>query len=122
MNSRGRFAIKFARPPEKFADGLVKALADRGPFCRHGVGPDASMLLVSNRLLPALGMHHMSRVVLGIPRQGSMRDGAWPLTGTQKAMMAAVKVIPKPMMKLLTDRVARKAAANTAEQGSENNA
>jgi NAD(P)-dependent dehydrogenase (short-subunit alcohol dehydrogenase family) len=50
MNSRGRFAIKFARPPEKFTDGLVKALADRGAFRRHGVGPDASMLLVSNRL------------------------------------------------------------------------
>ena len=55
MNSRGRFAMKFARPPERFTDGLVKALADRGAFRRHGVGPDASMLLVSNRLLPSAG-------------------------------------------------------------------
>jgi NAD(P)-dependent dehydrogenase (short-subunit alcohol dehydrogenase family) len=117
MNSRGRFAIKFARPPEKFTDGLVKALADRGAFRRHGVGPDASMLLVSNRLLPSPGMHHMSRLVLGIPSHGSMRGGAWPLTGTQRAMVLAAKVIPKSLMQRLADRAARK----TAEQGSESN-
>jgi NAD(P)-dependent dehydrogenase (short-subunit alcohol dehydrogenase family) len=117
MNSRGRFAIKFARPPEKFTDGLVKALADHGAFRRHGVGPDASMLLVSNRLLPSPGMHHMSRLVLGIPRYGSMRGGAWPLTGTQRAMVLAAKVIPKSLMQRLADRAARK----TAEQGSERN-
>lgn len=119
MNSRGRYAMKFARPAERFTDGLAKALTDRGPFARHGVGPDASMLLVSNRLLPAPGMHHMSRLVLGIPKQGSMRDGAWPLTGTQKAMMAAAKVIPKPIMARLADRAARKAAAT--EQGNTSN-
>lgn len=123
MNSRGRFAIKFARPPEKFADGLVKALSDRGAFRRHGVGPDASMLLVFSRLLPSAAMHHMSRLVLGIPRQGAMRDGAWPLTTAQRGMMFAIKVIPQPVMKVLTDRAARKAAASTVvEQGSESNA
>lgn len=122
MNSRGRFAIKFARSPERFTDGLVKALADRGPIRRHGVGPDASMLLVSSRLLPSAGMHHMSRLVLGIPRQGSMRDGAWPLTTAQRAMVFAIKVIPKPVMNILTDRAARKAAASSAVQGSESNA
>jgi NAD(P)-dependent dehydrogenase (short-subunit alcohol dehydrogenase family) len=117
MNSRGRFAIKFARPPERFTDGLVKALADRGPFRRHGVGPDASMLLVSNRLLPSPGMHHMSRLVLGIPRHGAMRGGAWPLTGAQRAMVLAAKVIPKSLMQRLADRAARKAT----EQGRESN-
>jgi hypothetical protein len=122
MNSRGRYAMKFARPAEKFTDGLEKALADRGPFRRHGVGPDASMLLIFNRLLPAPGMHHMSRLVLGIPKQGSMRGGAWPLTGTQKAMMAAAKVIPKPVMQRLGDRAAKKSAARAAaEQGSTSN-
>src|SRR6201999_3009115 len=53
MNSRGRFAMKLARPPERFADGLVKALDNTGPFRRRGVGPDASMLLAANRILPA---------------------------------------------------------------------
>lgn len=122
MNSRGRYAIKFARSPELFTDGLVKALADKGAIRRYGVGPDASMLLVSSRLLPYAGMHHMSRLVLGIPRHGSMRGGAWPLTTVQRGMMFAVKVIPKPVMKVLTDRAARKAAARaTTEQGSESN-
>src|SRR6516164_11241033 len=40
MNTRGRFAIRFARSPERFTDGLVKALDDQGSFRRRGVGPD----------------------------------------------------------------------------------
>ena len=52
MNTRGRFAMRLARPPQRFTDGLLKALDDRRSFCRHGVGPDASMLLVSSRILP----------------------------------------------------------------------
>ena len=119
MNSRGRFAIKFARPPERFADGLVKALADRGAFRRHGVGPDASMLLVSNRLLPSAGMHHMSRLVLGIPRQGAMRDGAWPLTTAQRAMVFAAKVIPQPVMKRAGSTARPKAAAEHGSRARE---
>jgi NAD(P)-dependent dehydrogenase (short-subunit alcohol dehydrogenase family) len=107
MNSRGRFAIKFARSPEKFTDGLVKALADRGPYRRHGVGPDASMLLVSSRLLPSSGMHHMSRVVLGIPRLGSMRGGAYPLTAAQRAMVVTAKVLPQPVLARLASVVMR---------------
>src|ERR1700742_785333 len=79
MNTRGRFAMRLAGAPEKFTDGVVRALADTGSFRRRGVGPDASMLLMSSRILPAIGMHHLSRIVLGIPKQGSMRDGAWPL-------------------------------------------
>jgi len=78
MNTRGRFAIRFARPPERFTDGLVKALEDRAPFRRRGVGPDASILLALNRILPSPAMHHLSRVVLGIPRQGAIRGGARP--------------------------------------------
>jgi NAD(P)-dependent dehydrogenase (short-subunit alcohol dehydrogenase family) len=116
MNTRGRFAMKMARSPERFADGLVKVLADRGPFRRHGVGPDASMLLVSNRVLPASGMHHMSRIVLGIPRQGSMRNGAYPLTATQKAMVFAMKVIPKPVMQRIVAAAAKRAAAKQPPQ------
>jgi NAD(P)-dependent dehydrogenase (short-subunit alcohol dehydrogenase family) len=94
MNTRGRFAVSFARRPERFTDGLLKALNDRAPFRRRGVGPDASMLLASSRILPASGMHHMSRIVLGIPRQGSMRDGAYPLTVAQRAMAFAAKMLP----------------------------
>nr|WP_090281466.1 SDR family oxidoreductase [Mycolicibacterium komanii]CRL77488.1 dehydrogenase [Mycolicibacterium komanii] len=121
MNSRGRFAIKFARSPERFADGLVKALADTGAFRRHGVGPDASMLLVSNRVLPASGMHHMSRVVLGIPRLGAMRDGAYPLTTAQRAMVAAAKVLPQPVMARLATLAMRLSPAQSTPDESESN-
>ena len=99
MNTRGRFAMSFARSPEKFTDGLVKALDDRGAFRRRGVGPDASMLLASNRILPSSGMHHMSRIMMGIPRYGAMRDGAYPLTAAQRAMVLAAKVLPQPLLK-----------------------
>jgi NAD(P)-dependent dehydrogenase (short-subunit alcohol dehydrogenase family) len=122
MNSRGRFAIKFARPPERFTDGLVKALADRGAFRRHGVGPDASMLLVSNRLLPSPGMHHMSRLVLGIPRYGAMRGGAYPLTTAQRVMVFAAKVLPQPVMKRIAEVAMRRAAVKQArDQEGESN-
>jgi len=47
INSRGRFAVSLARPPERFTDGLVKALQDRASFRRRGVGTDASMLLAA---------------------------------------------------------------------------
>ncbi|ORJ63157.1 SDR family oxidoreductase [Mycobacterium simiae] len=113
MNSRGRLAMKMARPPERFTDGLVKALGDEAPFRRRGVGPDAAMLLTINRLLPAAGMHHVSRTVLGIPRQGSMRDGAWPLTTGQKAMVLAARVLPQPVLQRLAALAARR------QQGSE---
>jgi NAD(P)-dependent dehydrogenase (short-subunit alcohol dehydrogenase family) len=112
MNTRGRFAIRFARPPERFTDGLVKALADSGSFRRRGVGPDASMLLVSNRILPAIGMHHMSRIVLGIPRQGSMRGGEWPLTTGQKAMVFAARLLPQPVLQRLASLAAKRRKGN----------
>lgn len=115
MNSRGRFAMKMARPPERFTDGLLKALEDRAPFRRRGIGPDASILLAANRILPAPGMHHLSRTVLGIPRQGSMRDGAWPLTWAQKAMVLAARVLPQPVLQRLA------ALAGRRQQGSEGN-
>jgi NAD(P)-dependent dehydrogenase (short-subunit alcohol dehydrogenase family) len=121
MNSRGRFAIKFARSPERFADGLVKALEDKGSFRRHGVGPDASMLLACNRVLPASGMHQMSRIVLGIPRLGAMRDGAYPLTTAQRAMVSAAKVLPQPVMARLATLAMRFSPAQSAPNESESN-
>jgi hypothetical protein len=115
MNTRGRFAMKMARAPERFTDGLVKALADEAPFRRRGVGPDASMLLAANRMLPASGMHHMSRTVLGIPRQGSMRAGAWPLTAAQKAMVLAARVLPAPVLQRLASLVAKRRKGTQGE-------
>jgi NAD(P)-dependent dehydrogenase (short-subunit alcohol dehydrogenase family) len=112
MNGRHRFAMKMARPAERFTDGLLKALDDRVPFRRRGVGPDASMLLAANRILPAMGMHHMSRIVLGIPRQGSMRDGAWPLTAGQRAMVLVARVVPQPVFQRLASLAAKRRKAS----------
>jgi NAD(P)-dependent dehydrogenase (short-subunit alcohol dehydrogenase family) len=112
MNTRGRFAMRFARAPERFPDGLVKALGDRGPFRRRGVGPDAAMLLAANRILPSSGMHHMSRIVLGIPRQGSMRGGAVPLTTGQRAMVFVARVLPQPVLQRLASLAAKRRKGN----------
>lgn len=117
MNSRGRFAMKFARPPERFAGGLIKALEDTGSFHRRGVGPDASMLLVFNRILPAIGMHHMSRIILGIPGQGSMRGGAWPLTLNQRAMVLAARVLPQPVLQRLASLAAKRRKGTQGSEG-----
>jgi len=75
IDKRGRFAVgRLARPPRRFSDGLLCALADTAPFRRRGVGWDASMLLASNRFLPAAAMHQVSRLVMGIPRAGSLGE------------------------------------------------
>jgi NAD(P)-dependent dehydrogenase (short-subunit alcohol dehydrogenase family) len=121
MNTRGRFAMSFARSPEKFTDGLVKALDDRGAFRRRGVGPDASMLLALNRILPPAGMHHMTRIIMGIPRYGAMRDGAYPLTAAQRAMVLAARVLPEPVLKRVASLAIRLfPAQHAADEGGSN--
>jgi NAD(P)-dependent dehydrogenase (short-subunit alcohol dehydrogenase family) len=83
MDRRGRaMTQRAAKSPEKFAIGLAKALQDKAPFVRRAIGPDARMLLVASRLLPAAGLHQMTRLLLGIPRFGALR-------GTPAATMGA---------------------------------
>lgn len=73
MDKRGRAAMRLAaRSPEKFAKGLAKALDSSKPFVKTAVGPDARMLLIINRLLPSAGLHQMTRVMMGIPRFGTL--------------------------------------------------
>ncbi|OMC52630.1 short-chain dehydrogenase/reductase [Mycolicibacterium fortuitum] len=75
MDKRGRAMMKrAARPPEKFAAGLAEALESPKPFVKTAVGPDARMLLLANRLLPAAGLHQMTRLMMGIPRFGALRE------------------------------------------------
>jgi NAD(P)-dependent dehydrogenase (short-subunit alcohol dehydrogenase family) len=76
MDKRGRAAMKMAaRSPEKFAQGLAKALDSKKPFVKTAIGPDARMLLIANRVLPSAGLHQMTRLMMGIPRFGAMRSG-----------------------------------------------
>jgi len=74
IDRRGRFAMRFARPPHRFAPKLAKALNEKVPFARHAVGPDARLLLVSNRLLPGWVLHQVTRVAMGLPRQSTLRE------------------------------------------------
>ncbi|WP_067675616.1 SDR family oxidoreductase [Nocardia miyunensis] len=74
IDRRGRLLVgRAARPPERFVGGLAAALADTAAYARHPVGPDARMLLLINAITPARVMHHMIRLLLGIPRRGSLR-------------------------------------------------
>ncbi|WP_101949275.1 SDR family oxidoreductase [Mycobacterium sp. 3519A] len=74
MDKRGRAMMKrAAKSPDEFAAGLAKALDDKAPYAKHAVGVDARMLLVANRLLPSSGLHHMTRLLMGIPRFGALR-------------------------------------------------
>lgn len=74
MDRRGRAAMRHAaRAPEAFAAGLDKALQATKPFDRRAVGPDARMLMLASRILPPSALHHMIRIMLGIPRFGAMR-------------------------------------------------
>ena len=82
MDKRGREAMKrAARAPDLFAAGLAQALDGDKPFTRRSVGPDARLLMIANRLLPAAGMHSLTRLMMGIPRFGA-------LGGTPAATMA----------------------------------
>ena len=73
IDRRGRFAMRFAQPPDRFARGLAKALEQRKPFVRHAVGPDARMLLIANRLLPSRVLHQVTRLAMGLPRHNALR-------------------------------------------------
>ncbi|HZQ32170.1 MAG TPA: SDR family oxidoreductase [Mycobacterium sp.] len=74
MDRRGRFAIKIAaRSPQRFAAGLAKALDGTKPFARRAVGPDARMVLVMSRILPAVALHNGTRLIMGLPRFGGLR-------------------------------------------------
>jgi NAD(P)-dependent dehydrogenase (short-subunit alcohol dehydrogenase family) len=83
MDKRGRAMMKrAAKSPDGFAAGLAKALENSAPFVRYPVGADARMLLLADRLLPEGAMHHMTRLMMGIPRFGALR-------GTSAAAMGA---------------------------------
>ena len=65
--------LRLARPPERFARALAKALDERAPFAKHAVGPDAVLLTWGNRLLPGWLLHRLIRLAMRLPRDGSLR-------------------------------------------------
>jgi NAD(P)-dependent dehydrogenase (short-subunit alcohol dehydrogenase family) len=65
--------LRMARPPERFARALARAVHERAPFAKRAVGPDALGLMLGNRLLPSRLLHHLIRVAMRLPRAGSLR-------------------------------------------------
>jgi NAD(P)-dependent dehydrogenase (short-subunit alcohol dehydrogenase family) len=74
IEQRGRLAIRIAAPPDRFARGLASALDDRAPLARHAVGLDARVLLFAYRLLPSRLLQQVTRIAMGIPRYGALRQ------------------------------------------------
>jgi NAD(P)-dependent dehydrogenase (short-subunit alcohol dehydrogenase family) len=68
-----QLVLRMARPPERFARALARALDERAPFARHAVGPDAMLLALGNRLLPGWLLHRLIRLAMRLPRRGALR-------------------------------------------------
>jgi len=76
IRSTGGFAIRFARPPERFAQALARILDERAAFARHAVGFDAHLLVLGARWLPARWLHHAIRLAMRIPGFGALAHGS----------------------------------------------
>jgi NAD(P)-dependent dehydrogenase (short-subunit alcohol dehydrogenase family) len=68
LEASGRRMIRLARPPERFAPALERALNERTPFARHPVGPDARLMLYASSLLPIRAFQQAVRLVMRLPR------------------------------------------------------
>jgi len=73
MRRMGELMVPLARPPERFARALARALDDPAPFAKHAVGPDAHLLLLGVRFLPGWLLHRVVRLAMRLPRSGSLR-------------------------------------------------
>ena len=69
----GRWVQRAARPPERFAPVLARALDDRAPFARRTVGPDARVMVAANRVLPARWFQWLAARAMSLPRAGSLQ-------------------------------------------------
>ncbi len=122
IDRRGRRAMRMmARAPDHFAAGLSKALEDTKPFRRRPIGPDARMLLIANRVLPAAGVHQMTRLAMGLPRQGRMSSTATPPMGMKmRTVVLAARVLPAPVLLRLSTVAAKLSRSHPPGTKSEN--
>jgi NAD(P)-dependent dehydrogenase (short-subunit alcohol dehydrogenase family) len=120
IDRRGRFAMRrLARPPERFAAGLARALDDDAAFTRRSVGPDARMLLLANRFLPGAALHQMTRLVMGLPRRGALRNGR-PVASMglgPRVMLVAARILPAPILQRVALLVMRLSSSEAADPG-----
>jgi NAD(P)-dependent dehydrogenase (short-subunit alcohol dehydrogenase family) len=81
LDRTGELVIRSAKPPERFAAALEKALGDHAPFARHAVGADARMMLAASRILPNRVFHFAARAATGVPRPHALRATTRPARG-----------------------------------------
>lgn len=74
LDRTGELVIRSAKPPERFAAALEKALENDSPFARHAIGADARMMLAASRLLPGRVFHSVARAATGVPRPRTLRS------------------------------------------------
>ena len=69
LEAVGDKIIPLARPPDRFAPAVERALSESTPFSRHAVGIDAALMLYGSRLLPARTFQALTTRVLRLPRR-----------------------------------------------------
>jgi len=65
---------RLARPPERFAPALARALDAQAPFARHAVGTDAVAMRIALAVMPTRLLQRVVSTVLRIPRPGALRN------------------------------------------------
>lgn len=73
LDRAGERVTRTAKPPERFAAALEKALQKDAPFARRAIGGEAQMMLMASRLLPASVFHSLTRAATGLPRPNALR-------------------------------------------------
>ena len=76
LETSGRRFLRFAGRPDRFAPAVERALGERGPFSRRGVGIDARLVLAGSRVVPSALMQRIVTRAVGIPRPRSLRGSA----------------------------------------------
>jgi NAD(P)-dependent dehydrogenase (short-subunit alcohol dehydrogenase family) len=72
LDHAGQRVTRSAKPPERFAEALERALGKDGSYARRPIGGDARMMLIASRLLPASAFHAMTRAATGLPRRHAL--------------------------------------------------
>lgn len=82
LERNGRRFLRFAGAPEQFAPAVERALEERRPYARHGVGIDARLLFLGSRLVPGALLQRVVGRALGLPKPGSLRPDSQPRAGS----------------------------------------
>jgi short-subunit dehydrogenase len=83
LDRAGERVIRSAKPPERFAVAMEKALGKDAPFVRHAIGSEAHMMLMANRLLPVSAVQSLTRAATGLSRPRALRGHHQPAPGSE---------------------------------------